>query len=455
MGPYVCEECTCNFAASPALLRHVRQTNHLYEWTCRADGCGMEGKLFVTRQEYMEHVSTSTAHENERSIVVAMSNIDGTLSSPLRSSPLQSRTSNAQETEMPAALITSDLWICREPCCRDHGKDYFRKSEYVRHARKVHHLNAIAINKALAQKLQPGPVLEAEQDAMRNLRCSAARCAIFGHSLYTTRAFFIHLETEEHRLGWSLDLGNALIESKSMLGEGIEEDNLTCVKEGCPSFGLAFSSMASLRRHASTVGHYSATLYTNQTVSSQTRKELYEEQMAVVSDDEPICMKEDCPRSGSIYSSKYKFGIHLQSAMHDSANTPLDLIPSQSFYREEDDGIKDGNFKSGEEADHESGTASKTTPGWTQLTQPNVDSFLAMDMDSVPIPKGNIPTTPTAGRKSFLLTPLDMSDEPILSSPTSPSLHRRQRTPKKLATQIKKTPSTGPKLVSTSPAAKS
>ncbi|KAM5356497.1 hypothetical protein ACJ41O_003143 [Fusarium nematophilum] len=254
---FMFSSCGTNFAAAPALERHARSSKHAIEWQCHDEECDMAGQVFATSALYVDHIQGSTAHKDAKSNEEMIEMVD-VVATPGPGMPEE----DALDTT--PSLVASDIFTCNEPCCRRFGQDFHCKSELARHTALSFHRQAAAVNKILLTNFPPGPALEAEQQAMRDLRCNAPGCLGFEDVYLSTKGFFGHLSQPEHRQGWSVDLGDALDEEEmeDMESLGMEffqgRKGGKCVKAGCRSFGRHFASSDSMRQHTKSKAHTSA-----------------------------------------------------------------------------------------------------------------------------------------------------------------------------------------------------
>ncbi|KAJ4329062.1 hypothetical protein N0V84_000414 [Fusarium piperis] len=248
-GLYACGQCGAVFACAPPLERHGRDSGHVIEWFCNDKECEMAGKPFETYRIYLEHFRLSPAHQNEaeaEDILDALGTADAV--------------SPSQDQQDDNSLITSDIFICGEPCCHRYGFNFRCKSEYTRHAEAPSHISAANINKTLLESMQPGPALAAEQEAIQSRRCNAPDCTSFGDTFSSAKSFFSHVGKLEHRKAWAPTSGTLLdTEEESLALPGMSIDaggtSGTCMNERCPKFGATFNTPGKMKRHAHSFAH--------------------------------------------------------------------------------------------------------------------------------------------------------------------------------------------------------
>ncbi|KAF4983430.1 hypothetical protein FZEAL_1159 [Fusarium zealandicum] len=244
--------------APPALERHARASNHSIEWT-HDEECEITDEPFATRSLYFENTRSSPTHQD----VTMTDDILYSLGTLQVASPGGEchQLNGANSTNTQPKSVATDLYVCHEPCCRRFGTDYKCKSEYDRHSEAPFHLSAVDINITLLAKMQPSPALIAEQESIRNLRCSATRCPMYGRIFSTAKGFFGHLSKDEHRKNWAVTLAHAVSEDRQTTPEmdDVEYDEnkqeWTCLKWGCPRFGYVFTHASNITRHVRGMKH--------------------------------------------------------------------------------------------------------------------------------------------------------------------------------------------------------
>ncbi|KAL6407917.1 hypothetical protein AUP68_08958 [Ilyonectria robusta] len=243
-GPYQCAECNTKFAAAPALKRHARDSKHKIEWECREAECDKFRTEFASRAMYLKHALGSAPHKHEIPV-------DDLPECFIVDNPPSSTTKRATKT--PAKRPQPGEYICKEPCCFFYRTDYGCKSEWSRHASAVSHISALAIGQALRDRLSFGVALDAEQEAIRSLRCNSVDCPQYEHTFASTTGFFNHLKKPEHQsaVDGSADAEN----SKKDVGD---ETNLRCMQVGCPKYGRHFLSSVGFKLHNSSTPHQAA-----------------------------------------------------------------------------------------------------------------------------------------------------------------------------------------------------
>ncbi|KAF4466666.1 hypothetical protein FALBO_6456 [Fusarium albosuccineum] len=373
---YACGQCGANFAAAPALERHARESGHSTEWVCHDEECEMTGVSFTSRTKYVDHIRESPAHRNGNVVDDILSSL-GTLNvtpSPGEEQPPDSTHSSPTHPH----IVSSDLYVCREPCCPRFGTDYRCRSEYDRHASVVYHLDAADINKTLLARMQPGPALVAEQEAIRNLRCNAPTCFYHGESFNTAKGFFGHLQGDEHREAWRKEFGDTLLpendEAPTLPGMEIDSDENvgTCVNPKCPKVGAKFDTFQKMRQHAHSFAH--AMTEEDMVSSDGTEEEVWKscdmDGMEVTGDGSLWrCVKRGCKWFGKTINMLGNAKKHSNGAKHTKAdqNRGMFLVDLTSPVT----------------------TPRVTTPKATPMSAPGSNPFSPIE-----IPDGMVPVTP-------------------------------------------------------------
>ncbi|KAM0354226.1 hypothetical protein ACHAPU_001266 [Fusarium lateritium] len=252
-GPYACGQCGQSFAAAPALERHARASLHRVQWLCKDPDCDMLGKAFATAALYLQHFQESDGHRDEMDSDDAMDT----------ESDFSPYAVSAQGSTDEDGFGSTDFdgYICHEPCCRHHGTDFKCISEYMRHADTAIHRLASKLNKCIISSIPTGLALQAEQQAVRELRCISPHCLMFGQVFKTARAFYKHLSEQAHREGWFVDVDDQDFEYDSDRDTlpGIEfsagGDKGRCVNDKCPRYGMKFDSYGAMKQHSRSFGH--------------------------------------------------------------------------------------------------------------------------------------------------------------------------------------------------------
>ncbi|KAF7557843.1 hypothetical protein G7046_g5962 [Stylonectria norvegica] len=252
-GPYTCPECDAEFAAEPALARHARGSGHSIKMVCSKVGCGSEGVAFTSRGAFVAHL-VDPAHQGfEQSMfepmeeTIAASRPDAEADPKPRATPGKSI-----EVKRP-----QNDYICREACCDRFGTDFRCKSEFQRHANIGKHILATKIGKVLERKASKGD-LEAEQEAIRNLRCNGEECADYGKVFSTYKSYVHHIGKIQHRTGHFIDLGN-LATSATEHRETVEvTEDMRCTELWCPRYGDSFRNAYNFKTHVESAAHVKA-----------------------------------------------------------------------------------------------------------------------------------------------------------------------------------------------------
>ncbi|KAM0429614.1 hypothetical protein ACHAPT_006215 [Fusarium lateritium] len=317
------------FSSAPPLERHARDSGHVMEWFCDEEECEMAGKPFATYRLYLEHFLQASAHQDEAD---AQDILDA-----LGAADVLATAQAQQDANIPSSLVTSDLYVCREPCCRRYGSNYRCKSEYNRHADAPCHISASKLNQILVDSMQSGPALAAEQDAIRNLRCNAPGCLSFGYTFPTAKGFFGHVAKLYHRQAWLVvaraSFPDEQEESPQLPGISLDTGGTsgTCVNERCPKVGMVFNTPNKMKQHVHSFGH----AMTEEDMASS--DECSEDLVWVSSEFEGMevcrdkavwrCVKRGCRGFGTTRPTKYKARSHSKSITHatadqDAAGTP-------------------------------------------------------------------------------------------------------------------------------------
>ncbi|KAJ4130084.1 hypothetical protein NW768_007059 [Fusarium equiseti] len=241
--------------SAPALSRHARESGHQVEWFCRDEDCEKFGQKFFTGALYVEHLWYSSGHRRNGEGDDETQDADSVFS--------PTSTTGAQNTEYDAfgpalRANTSDAYVCDEPCCHRYLTDYKCQSELIRHKDTGLHQIAGRMNRVLI-KNAPAEELEAEQEAMRNLRCNWSDCLLFGKTFKSARLLYRHLEEEDHRYGWDFakEYSEYNSDHDSLPGIALNVGNRLgmCINASCPRVGMKFDNYTAMKQHSRTFGH--------------------------------------------------------------------------------------------------------------------------------------------------------------------------------------------------------
>ncbi|KAM0237124.1 hypothetical protein ACHAPO_004467 [Fusarium lateritium] len=342
-GPYICGECGHSFAAAPALGRHGRASGHQVEWECCDDECEKFGEKFATSALYLEHLRDSSGHRYD----------EGSDEAKNTTSAFSPSTDSAtQDTEDdvfgPARQIASSNGnTCKEPCCYRYGTDYRCKSEFSRHEDTGAHQIASKLNQVLLINTTTDEV-EAEQEAIRSLRCNWSDCLLFGKTFKNARVFYRHLQEEDHRDRWDIKFQEESFEYNSdnepLPGMAFYVDGRKgmCVNDKCPRVGMKFDSFMAMKQHSRSFGHALTEEDLASTDAEESGDEIWKSSEVhgmEVTEDESLwkCVKQGCKGYQKIISNIANVKKHYNSAAHINA---ADEINSSDDSHEELDGME-------------------------------------------------------------------------------------------------------------------
>ncbi|RGP60395.1 hypothetical protein FLONG3_10861 [Fusarium longipes] len=347
-GPYICGECGHRFAAAPALDRHGRASGHQVEWECHDDECEKFGEKFATSALYLEHLRDSSGHRYCEGSDEAK-NTDSAFS--------LSSTSDALDIEDdvfgPARRTTTfGENVCNEPCCYHYGTDYKCKSEFIRHTDTGAHQIASRLNQVLLINT-PADEVEAEQEAIRSLRCNWSNCLLFGQNFKNARVFYRHLQEEDHRDGWDIKFQDENFEyssdSEPLPGMSLYVDGHKgmCINDKCPRFGTKFDSFTAMKQHSRTFGHALMEEDLASTDAEESGDELWQAtdmHGMEATEDEALwkCVKQGCKGYQKIMSNMANVRGHFNSDAHQtaadevsSADESLEELEGMEFSKDE------------------------------------------------------------------------------------------------------------------------
>jgi hypothetical protein len=277
----------------------------------------MQGEEFATSALYIQRLQESDGHG-------AVKDKDDSMDTESDFSPSPS---GKQSTDDVFGSITFDENICHEPCCRHYGTDYKCISEYICHADTGIHQRAVTLNKCIVASIPTGPALDAEQKAVRELRCISPHCLMFDQIFKTVRSFYKHLSEGSHRQGWPVNLGNAELDYNS------DKDTLPgiefsaggrkgrCVNDKCPRYGMKFDSYGDMKQHARSFGHALTEEDLESTETEESGDEIWKKSDMPgieVTECESLwrCIKEGCKGYNMIISRLGNARSHLNSDAH-------------------------------------------------------------------------------------------------------------------------------------------
>ncbi|KAF4971044.1 hypothetical protein FSARC_2057 [Fusarium sarcochroum] len=433
-----------------SLERHARASQHETQWRCFDDDCEKIGEVFETSALYIKHIEESSGHRgrDEDEDVV---DTECSAFTPSDNTGQQSVEDDVFGPSLQS--VTSVLNICDEPCCRHFGTDYKCKSEYIRHADTSFHQLAANWNKILASNISSALAIEAEQQAIRALRCTSPHCSMFGQVLKTPKVFYKHLSEDEHREGWSVKFEDEDLNYKldKVDFPGIEfyagGRKGICVNEKCPKFGARFDSYHGMKLHSRSFGH--AMTEEDLASTEESGEEVWKKSDIHGMDfaeDETLwkCVKRGCKGFDKVIYMVHNARKHFNSDAHlmaeqevSSPDEPHEALEGVEFSKEKGRWIcvKPG-CKGFDKAFSHTGVA---------VHNRSIAHVTAKEKIAAPTqPTMNLFTTPKRVSLNPLLTPIEVSGSTIHVSPGSPSAGRGHTLVRRPATDLRKstTPST-------------
>ncbi|KAM0558254.1 hypothetical protein ACHAPJ_004943 [Fusarium lateritium] len=415
------------------------------------------GEVFATSALFLKHIQESNGHWEEDDDDDAV-DTEGSAFTP--SDNFEQLSTEAEDDVFGPAFqpVASDPNVCNEPCCRHFGEDYKRKSEYVRHADTGFHQLAANLNKILVSSLSSRQAIQAEQQAIRSLRCTSPLCSMFGQVFTAATAFYKHLSEDEHREGWSVKFDDEDLNYKRGKHElpGIELYSNgrkgICINEKCPRFGAKFDNYFNSKQHSRSFGH--ALTEEDLASTEESGEEVWKKSdmhgMDVTEDEASWkCTKQGCKGFGRVIKQIGNARKHFNSASHlmaeeevSSSDESHEALESMEFFKERGSWIcvKPGCKGLGKSFSH-TGVAAHNR---------SIAHVTAKEKMTTPTQHGaDLFRTPNRASFNPFLTPIDVSESTIHVSPGSPSagrghiLVRRPATdPRKRATPSTKTPTT-------------
>ncbi|RSL73872.1 hypothetical protein CEP54_000080 [Fusarium duplospermum] len=436
-------------------------TSAATEWFCYDEECEMVGKPFETYRIYLEHFGQSQFHQNDaeaEEILDALGVVDVVASDQVDNSPSE--------------LVTSDIFVCREPCCHRYGFNFRCRSEYNRHANVSYHISAAKLNQTLLENMQPGPALAAEQEAIRTLTCNAPGCPSYRGTFSGSKTFLGHITGAEHRQAWTIVSGACFFDEQeeTLTLPGIAFDaggaSGRCVNEQCPKYGMSFNAFWKLKQHAHSFAH--AMTEDDMDSTDESPEEVWVscdlEGMEVAKDNTLWrCVKKGCrgfgrtiPQRG--YARKHSYSITHITADEETTMSPETpttpfahavAVDGMASTDESPEEVWVTSPLEGMEVTEDNASWRCTKRGCRGFGHVFKQSFNAKkhnnsamhtkaDQDATMSPK--TPTTPFATPKSTpetaLMTPMDL-DTLIPATPLSPSAGRGSNAAMTLATPTK------------------
>ncbi|KAL7921351.1 hypothetical protein ACQKWADRAFT_296238 [Trichoderma austrokoningii] len=258
--PYSCSECDARFAAMPALKRHFKSAGH-YNWICQEDGCEMKGVLFANRSEFLAHALRISGHERLLPAEDVKSpwfpkriNYAKVLRIPCDDDDEDDDVSEPLDEEEAAA------YQCLEPACRRHGQFFHSEGEFGRHEESHAHVNAIGYSQRLRESGKAVADIAAEQEAARELRCTAKGCPFFGERLKTSQSFYKHISTAKHVYPL-LNPASDPTSPTADIRQQLHQLNLACDEPECARYEHRFANYMNLTRHVQSISHLKAVSY--------------------------------------------------------------------------------------------------------------------------------------------------------------------------------------------------
>ncbi|KJZ77720.1 hypothetical protein HIM_02897 [Hirsutella minnesotensis 3608] len=247
--PYSCAECQANFAAGPALDRHMKAAGH-HKWACQKQGCELKGFDFGNHLSYRDHVLASAAHTDAAQWKKEIDQTGHDFST-LADSDLDG-------SDVLSDCPPHDEFMCLETCCRQYLKR-LSKRQYDVHVKSHAHVAAIKESKALHLQNLSEDVLEERQQARRELRCDKEDCLLFGRTYTSSQGYYQHLEAWSHLFPepGKKSATEPKMDDDDVFGPAKEGDSEAkrCNISGCVQFGRQFRTLASYERHINTVQH--------------------------------------------------------------------------------------------------------------------------------------------------------------------------------------------------------
>ncbi|KAF4456313.1 hypothetical protein F53441_1533 [Fusarium austroafricanum] len=242
-GYYVTNECpneaekytyTCPYVdcdAQPTLDRHAHKSKHRIEWVCDDDECDMYEAGFENCASFLKHARESHEYREYDDDYDIVDTDDSAFTTSMGSR----QPSSEDDVFGPAS---SNPWVYTD----------------------LHQL-AAKLNRVLTGSLPPGPGLQAEQEAIRSLRCTSPRCPMHGEFFKTANSFYQHLKDEKHRNGWCVEFDDENLDYNS------DQDILPgiqvyaggrkgiCINDKCPKYRMRFESYSTMKQHSRSFGH--------------------------------------------------------------------------------------------------------------------------------------------------------------------------------------------------------
>lgn len=249
-GPYPCPDCDVEYACQPALDRHLKGTHPNMKWFCHQEDCEMEGLEFLNHTGYLDHVLSSASHQVGR--------VDVQITAPkVTSSPSEHNEDivldDAASVESAESSSTAVDFVCRVSCCHWLGRDFKCKSEWARHAGTHGHVSAAKLSKELEDQGLVGDELEAQQNAIRDFRCTAPHCPLHGQVFANSQSYSRHITTAVH-----CGTNDVAVETSSKKMDTNKKELRQCAVHGCPKYGYMFKTNAVYRKHTISGAHVAA-----------------------------------------------------------------------------------------------------------------------------------------------------------------------------------------------------
>ncbi|EGR46392.1 uncharacterized protein TRIREDRAFT_109908 [Trichoderma reesei QM6a] len=250
--PYLCSDCGANFAAKPALKRHLKISGH-FNWVCIEEGCVMKGILFANQAEFVSHALNTPGHEHLFP--------EEALQSPGSAKRINyAEVLTIMEGESSEGDSSDDEdQICPEPSCRRYQHTFHKEAEYIRHIESHGHVHAVRYSESLRESGKSIANITLEQEAAREFRCTAHHCTYFGEKLKTSQSFYHHITTVQHLHPRSAESNPSSPTADIRLK--LAQINLTCDEPECPRFEHCFLNRGAYGQHTNSVAHKRAIEY--------------------------------------------------------------------------------------------------------------------------------------------------------------------------------------------------
>ncbi|KAL7808694.1 hypothetical protein V8C26DRAFT_412892 [Trichoderma gracile] len=250
--PYTCSDCGTNFAAKPALKRHLKVTGH-FNWVCVEENCVMKGILFANQAEFVSHALNTPGHEHLFP--------EEALQSPGSAKRINyAEVLSLMEGETTEEDLSDDETnMCPEPSCHRYQRVFHTEAEYIRHTESHGHVHAVKYSELLRESGKSIADITAEQEAAREFRCTAEHCAYFGEKLKHSQSYYRHVATAQHLTAQLIESNPASPTAEIRLK--FAQISLTCDEPECPKFQHSFIGRGNHSKHTNSIAHRKAVEY--------------------------------------------------------------------------------------------------------------------------------------------------------------------------------------------------